>query len=484
MESKSLSQVNISGKFYLPKYLIPCLVFLFLCIIYSIPNRAVNADEGWISETAYHIVNEGAPRSDLMFDLTNNNISLVVFHRLYVYLESVSIFFFGYSLSSIRLVSLVFELLTLILFWKFAKYNSNTDFRKQSVLLSIAIFLAAPVSLQYSYIARPEVVVTLLGFASFFFLCRRCYCFNYIIAGLIAGAAMLTHMNGVVYVATGFVFLLFEKSYRKAALFALSALVAFLPYIIPIISNYDLFLTQMRSPLILNKTDLSILRPFTSVFSEHQRLFRNYETIPLSILIILSFVTSWKSLISEHKQLTIYTLILFCVVGMIVEDKTSKYSFYTLPFSALIIAYSAPSIPALRPALKRILSFAICLFAASSLISLYTIVSNKEYPSELNNQIASQIPKGSTVIAPMNFLFNELPNYRTICNYRVRMDVGEKPSVSELYRCCNDYSSDYIVLNKYGERIDDPIDLFDTVAIDKYFTIVAFNDDFQILKRR
>jgi hypothetical protein len=332
------------------------------------------------------------------------------------------------------------------------------------------------------------MMVTLFGFASFMLLFHYSLQADWkyvLFAGVCAGAAMMAHLNGAIFIGSGIIMLAFRRKYLLSIVFGLAAVLVLTPYIIDVTTNFDLFKLQISNPYVTSKSQLNVFTPLLNLSREHQRLFRKPEIILPMMLFLCSLIVCWKDTRHGRKFLRAYCMLLMVLFGMLVEDKTVKYSTYLAPFWAIVIVDAASVLTAKRTIWKA--SFGI-LASGFILFSLYyqtQDILNKEQYVPMNRTIGSYLPNGAWCVAPLNFMFNEIEQVNIVSNELVRLETSNQPTSDNLAAFCDRKHAPYLIFNKYGERIDDITDLkTDRSHVLTLFDIVVENDDFTVLRRK
>ena len=86
--------------------LLLCLQIAFF--IYSLFIRNVDIDDAWLGEHAYWLAKEGHARSELMRGWFLQEVRLLIHHKLMTLLGMVFIKFFGFSVYTLKSVSLLY----------------------------------------------------------------------------------------------------------------------------------------------------------------------------------------------------------------------------------------------------------------------------------------------------------------------------------------------------------------------------------------
>lgn len=391
----------------------------------------------------------------------------------------------------------------------FYKYQQKylADVTSFQLFMSISLVLAMHEFFYFAKVARPEMLVTMLGFLSFYLLKKYLSTGKYwliCLAGFAAGLAMLAHLNGVIFVASGFIFLFFplngneplEFSWKgflrrildrrkifASLLFLAAAIVAFSPYLLDVLWHFDIFKIQMFSPLVIPKTSFTLLKPLINLSREHQRLFRRPEIIIPSVLFFFHLITNRKKIFnSEVRDLTIYTLLLMVFLGLVVEEKTIKYSTYLIPFWGILISQSIATMDTKRKVMVSLNTiFLILLFTAGLYWQGKSVFEKEEY-SQFNKSIADKIPQNSTCVAPMNFIFNEIEHYKILSDYMVGYEGFGNITIKSMLEFCRKNQCEYVVFNKYYDRWEYLHDYNEIDSLLAHFEIIAVTNDFVVLK--
>ena len=224
-----------------------------ILLILSIPFYKMNGDEAWCAEQAYFMSMKGYSTSNLFTGFDLQNVRIVVQHKLFIYLGAALFRLFHFGLFVFRLIPICSFILLLVFFLRYQKIFLP-DTGKLQLFLSIAVLLSIREFFYLAKVARPEMLVTVLGFLSYYFLVKYSGTEEYWLAGaagLFAGLAMLAHLNGSIFIATGLTILLIRKKPLSCLLFCAMALIAFLPYLIDVYFHYQIFLIQISNPYII-----------------------------------------------------------------------------------------------------------------------------------------------------------------------------------------------------------------------------------------
>lgn len=399
---------------------------------FSLWQRSPDVDDAWIGEHAYWMAEKGYVKSELMHGITMQDTRHIVHHKFFTLNGALFISILGFSLYSIKSVSLVWLFVFLLIFIGYVRRKMGNDAAWFVLLLTIAnafIF-------QYSFVYRPEIVVMTLGFLSYLFL-ERYFTeeggYKYLaISGLFAGLAAATHLNGLIFMAAGAVLLLMRKRFKASAIFSLLTLPAFAVYFYDFTSQYGLsfWLYQINDSPALHKTSIlpSSLAFLGKLFNEHLRFFHSPKEISLSLLFLFMLMVNFKKLKTEGNLLK-YLMLLIIFLSLVAVHTTSKYMLLYLPYILLIIIrtltyfyqYRQSSLP-LKWGLTVKKAFQISLV----LLGLFLItnmvwntgIALKKFDPTRNRQLSEKYMGSQTgnlnILAPMTFIFNEIGHFKRI----------------------------------------------------------------------
>jgi hypothetical protein len=253
-----------------------------------------------------------------------------------------------------------------------------------------------------------------------------------------------------------------------------SAALPLLPYALDIIAHSELVRLQLANPIVADKTSFGILTPLVNLLNEHKRLFRTIEIIPISVLFVLSLLPSFRNRSPESKLFYSYSVLLVVLHGMLTPDKLTRYGIVLFPFFAIAAAFAIRTMIAReRSSDRRTLSSPLLSSLPSHFFNLFlailvgyglyyagsTSFSKKEDVVALNRQIARVVPAGSRVVAPMNFLFNEIGNYHIIALRYANYQNSSRLTLDSLLAFAARHRADAILFNRYQAHDEGIIDL-------------------------
>ena len=456
------------------KILIALTLLLFA---FSLWQRSPDIDDAWIGEHAYWMAKIGHVKSELMHGITNQENRHIVHHKLFTLNGALFISIFGFSLMTIKSVSLLWLGIFLLIFIRYVKKELGSD----SAWFAFLLITINALVFQYSFVFRPEIMVMTLGFVSYLFIEKSFKQSNntklLIFSGLFAGLAAATHLNGLIFMAAGFLLLLWHKRYKATIIFAASTLPAFAIYFYDFTQefNFNYWIYQINDSPALYKSSIlpSSFKFLAKLLNEHLRFFHSPKEISLSLLFLFTLIVNFRKLKSD-KNLLKYLLLLILLLSLIAMHTTSKYILLYLPFISLIIIRSFHDFYTNRES-KEILKWKFTNRTAYrwslALLGLFVAVhfswnvntASEKFNPVKNREFAEKHFGKQTdnlnILAPMTFIFNEIDNFN-----RIQSDLG----ITELHKAG---------LPVYGVGL---LNLADSLNIDYLVVTDEYRDRFLI----
>lgn len=461
----------------------------FILLAVSIPDHYIHLDEAWIGEQAHALAHDGSVRSELFDGFAGNGERIVVYHRLFVLAGAAMIDLFGWGIGALRVVPLAcgLVLLGLVAFYVRRVRRASTE----QALGAIALVLIVPLDFEYVKVYRPEMMAAMFGLAGMLLLHRRGPAtpwWMHAAAGAGAGLATLAHPYGAVYAVAGFAWLLLARRWGGAALFALAGVAVLIPAALDVAAHYDLFREQLSNPLVAEKTTLSPMSPLVNLAKEHQRLFRNSRTIPISALFVLSIAAWIPRRRVEPRPDIAYTLLLVAAVGAIVQDKVDRYGILLFPFFAIVVASFVHAIATGAIASKVVRAtgaLLVVLLAATGLaFQARTAFTEKARVAELNAAVARAMPEGSSAVVPMSFIFDEIDRYDLAATKLAAIRCGGAPTAACVLELMRERDADFFVVTRHGTEEESIRDGAQLRILDSALATVAATADYRIWRRR
>jgi hypothetical protein len=300
-----------------------------------------------------------------------------------------------------------------------------------------------------------------MGFASFLFLYTPGVTTRPkpLAAGVLAGMAALTHLNGLIYLMAGAIWLFTRTGWRAAIMFGVFGFLTLSLYGLDALldGNVSVLLNQFfHDPATqqnLNLTDkLSVMADY------HQIFFHSQNEAALSILVILC-VVSFRKKISLTQPVLLYTVLLVLSFWVLTKSDTDIYFLLFLPWLAILSAeWLLTYLPAQPRWQKKVAQGLLFFYLVVSINQIrVVVVENSTTPNreKHNALLASYMPRHQTnIIAPIEFFFGQIDNYqiRGLTYYYLLERVGKKIPLSTFFQLAAQEKVAYII-SDYGQNV-------------------------------
>jgi hypothetical protein len=409
------------------------LVLLTALYIFSLPGRTPDIDDAWIGEHAYWLAHTGKVKSELMRGITQQEDYLIVHHKLLTLHGALFIKVFGFSLYSLKSLSLSYFILFLVIFFLYT-VRIKKIFSFFDWIVAMILLITFPWIFKYSFLYRPEMMLMTFGFLSFILIERhpffpRAGIWFPILSGMASGLAVVTHLNGLVVAGAGFVYLLFNKDWRSLVYYSLGTMVILPVYFYDFNTNYgwSYWVYQMtESPALDSVPDAPlVLQPFLNLFEEHRRYFHNPKIIVFTIFIYTTISVKLKYLWRNHRSVVLYTALYMVLLGLIGIHKSRQYILMFFPLLLMLTTISLKAL-AVDVAVKSSKLFSVKIITVIIIGALFIGVSSyynirlstEKFHAAENRTLSEKYfnPPYDTcnIIAPMTFIFDEIEHYNRI----------------------------------------------------------------------
>ncbi len=435
-------------------------------------------DDAWLGEHSYWLLKDGEVKTKLMTGIAGGDERLILHHKLFTIQGAAVIALFGFSLTALKSISLLY-LLFLVFGLFLIRKNKLWFTSSESFWIALLILLANPIVFEFSYVFRPEIMLAFLGFLSGILIIKKkdqkITKHEALLSGLIAGLAFSTHLNASIYIAAGFLFLLLKKEWINAVIFALGSILTSLIYFYDFQSfnDFNLWIHQLTFIPSGNSKSGIFYTLFMSVVDEQRRFFHSPKEISFTLLAFFSILFSWKNIKSQQRDLLFYLVLLMLAMSVLALNKTSKYLIMIMPF---LISLLGNGIWTTIQVKNRVQTPMIWILLGIYLITslIYSLdLSRKKYDPDINSKI-SEVYAGTTsneirVLAPMEFIFNEIGKYDRIISL---MSIHERQKLEpdlkgkNFLRKADEEHIQLMLIPEYYQKklILDSFSLNDTVA--------------------
>lgn len=393
-------------------YRLPLIGGAIFILLFSFAffEREIHNDEAWIGQQVLSLVVDGTITSELFRDLPPLDQEIVVYHKLLVWAGSTSSLVFGWGLYSLRAISAISGLVLLLLILTVLRRRLSA----KVAAFTILILMFAPIYWEQMLEFRPEALLVLCGFTGFLVLWHAVETESYVlylIAGILSGLAGLAHAFGFACVIAGIVAVIAARRWKGAVLFGIAGVTAFLPYLSGYISQPELFRQQLlENQAMTTSFDFKWWHVISNLLTEHKRVLRKPEVIGITISFLLSLLLISRDQWRKYRFLMIYLATLFVLIGASPLPKFTRYMIPLVPPMAVIIAQVWENLAegkaqGRRWAAVMFLIWQVVFFSYGTYALLHEAVPDDINQLQTNESIKVEIPEGSAVIAPFDFVF-------------------------------------------------------------------------------
>ncbi len=463
------------------KFLIIGLIFIAALFLYSLWQRVPDVDDAWIGEHAYWLAEKGYVKSELMHGITGQHIRHIVHHKLFTLNGWAFIKLFGFSLMTLKSVSLLWLAIFLFVFFRY----SIEKLDRKVAWLGMLLLAANAFIFQYSFVFRPEIMVLTLGFISFIGVEKYLSYGNkwlVVLAGISAGLAASAHLNGLIFIGAGSLVLLWKRKPIASVILAFSSLIGLAVYFYDFSAayNFKYWYYQLNDSPALHKSSVipSSVQYLLKILREHLRFFHSPKEIVMSLLMLFAIIVNFKDLKNNTIYLHYLVLLVF-LLSLISVHTTSKYLLLYLPVIMLIMLRSLGRIwrgEVEKPRLvtdpdKQIKVAGVLLLLYFGVHLTYDVlISVNKYDTEKNAAITERyFPENTSqlnILAPMEFVFNEIPKYNRIQSDLSIAEMQKRNEIngSSFFSLMDSLQIDGIILSdeykrKFGLMVMDEEDL-------------------------
>lgn len=407
--------------FYHRKTLLFILIFGCIAFIISMWQRYAYIDDCFFGEQAYWLAKDGIVRTKTIQAGLGWEERLFVYHKLNIWIGAQIIKTLGWSVYYFKTFTLIVYLSFFFVLKKYLQID-RSRFPDLTYLLVCLFIFINPLTFIYGFTYRPEILVMVTGFVSFMALEKvrtsdsRSFLWI-IIAGITAGLAFLTHLNGLIFAVSGFFYLVIYRKYRFLIPYLFSCGIIMFFYFIDLLppGNMARFLAQINNwpddvaGNFHSKSNV-IIGVFVKLSTEHQRFFWSDRVFAFSILFFLSVLLAFKHLKETHRPLLVYTAMLILWLNLLGSQIAERYLLYYFPMMALLIALSVLYFLKQRQFLKlSVVSIILLVQIGLTAKHWLSIMNENSDFVTVNKELRNAIPAESEIIlAPYTFIYNEM----------------------------------------------------------------------------
>lgn len=434
--------MNSTNKRFLFIVLIPLITLTGLTYV----NRFPTGDDAWFAEQSYWFQKEGVIRSEFFRGILGWENQILVSHKLFLIFGASLIKIFGFGLPTIQFVGFIFFLILCIELTNYIYQDTEHD-RIFYILLLLILVFSNRLLIRLSFENRPELMVAVLGFSSF--LCLQSNQTNLrkaAYAGLLAGLALLCHLNGVIYLIAGAVIYLYKRRYKEFVLFSIVGGLTSLAYFIDVMQareGFSVWYYQFRhDPAVQQafgwQSKLIVMLTYPRLF------FDSPEQAALTLLFVFMLWQQRKFIGQLPSVLAAYSATIFIAFWIVTKHGSGSYMPLFMPFMFIIIYELYKRQPFMNWGLKIVLLAYFIIGIYGTIEIIYKNYTLGNFPSVYKN-LRTYIPKKSIGLVPLTFFFNEYEQYnRLLCHENFHNDSD---SVNAIANWANERKVDFLLMD-------------------------------------
>ena len=450
-------KIIFNGASKLKLIVCPLLILGALVFISSAFTRDITLDDAYFAEQSYWFEKNGYVKSELFRGVLNWEERSFVYHKLHVWQGALLIKLAGWSpyyFKSLPILYLVFFIFLARLYFS----GFITEDRIVYCFFLFLLFIHTFIS-QYGFEFRPEIMIMTVGFASFLGI-RGGLVHNrssfILLAGIMAGAAALFHLNGLIFIIAGTGLLVFNKAYRPLLIFVIASSLSFSLYFLELIpgDNLSQYIYQFRNDPAINKDRLDALGWVFKIVSAPKRHFSHVYEASFTILFLFALIINWKEIrkSTELKQILVYLLFLELTLSLISPGSKTMYLTYYIPYMLIVIS-STFYLTLSQDRFRKVFYFLLFLFAGTHIGHTYGLsFKNKHDMVDTNATIVEKyrINKSHKILAPENFIFNEIHNATIQGLTSVMLSSGTHvfSTLENILEYADQNNKDYVILEE------------------------------------
>lgn len=389
------------------------LVLLLVAIAATAYRRYVHFDDAWFAEQSYWLLHQGWVRSEFFRGYNGWENRIYVFHKLFIYTGAVVMWLAGMSLATTKLLTSLCAALTGWLIWRYTRRGAVEE-----QWLAVLLYLGCGTLIRYFCVNRPEMMCMMLGFASYLALDRpggKPPRVGW--AGVLAGLAALTHLNGLIYLMAGSLWLLIRAGWRPTLWFGVIGGVTVSLYGLDAVLNGQVnTLIQQFIHDPATQANFRLLDKLKVMLSYHQLLFHSVGEVPLSVLVVLCAWVFRRSM-GWSQPVVLYLVLLLTMFWILTKSNFDFYYLLFVPWLVLVTAHALIAYGPTRPIWQQRTAQGLLIgyFLLSLVCVVRVLIENYTKPrvEAYNARLAQYMPRKQTkIIAPITFFYGQMDQYR------------------------------------------------------------------------
>ncbi|WP_413587454.1 ArnT family glycosyltransferase [Bdellovibrio sp. HCB274] len=423
--------------------------------MFSLIGRRIHIDEAVLAEPTYWLAKNGFLRSEGLRGWQGAEEHFFFTHKLYLYVGSLFVKLFGWSVYSIKATSL-FYFLALVTAWSFVFKRLQAS--KEHFVVFCLLLLTNAHIYELSFVYRPEIAVAF--YATLTFLCIHRFLHQnqkvfVLLAGVTAALAIGHHLNGVVVPGAACILLLWHRRIVPMLAFGCIATLGFLFHLMEVknIADINMLIGQFKNMQDIGTGHFSFWHYPLNILNEQQRFLHSPKEIAFTLLSLTAIFFGRKLIWQKHKDLAIYTIAGILCLAIIAHGKDTKYLVLFMPF---IVFMATESLPLAFKAHRNVLTALVVLFVVVQWTYNAELTFNKEHRPQEYSALIGDLPEGMHLLGPVYFVFDAVPKYRyqTFISYQFQASHKHFEMTAEgLNAALDQHDINAVIFDKeFGER--------------------------------
>ncbi|QIP14871.1 hypothetical protein G8759_20735 [Spirosoma aureum] len=459
------------------------LSILVLLTTLTYYHRAPTGDDAWFAEQSYWLQKDGIIRSEFFNGILGWENQLLVSHKLFLVFGAGLMNVFGFQLPTVQFVGLVsfIAIIAEITVYLYKKEQSATS---RNILLILILIFSNRLLVKMSFENRPELMLAALGFSSFLCLQAKSVTVSKsLLAGVLAGMAMLCHLNGIIYLIAGLGTLLYFRQYKNASYFALAGSFTGLLYFSDILlaeNGFSTWYYQFRNdPATQNafgwRSKLLVLLTFPKLF------FESPEQASLSLLLAFLIGHQRAYLKQLPSALSVFSILLVTSFWLLTKHGSGTYLPLFMPFMLVLIYELYRIKPFKNWALAGVLATYFIIGIYGTIEIILQNFSN-DYLPVAYQKLREHIPADEKGLVPLTYFFNEYERHPYLLsheNYKYHSIPTNNPP-AHMANWAHQRGTGFILMD-YQYRSEDFYPKPGTVTL-PFFRLTYFDGRFAIYR--
>jgi len=407
-----------------------CAVVLSAALA-TLIGRPPAYDDAWFLEQAWFVANEGQLRSELFRGMLGWEQWVYITQKAGVLLTALFVRLLGPVPLAAQIPGLLYAIVCNIVLVAWLRRVRPGD--RTTVLVATTLLWANGAFVDFAFLVRPEPIVAALALASCgalqgVFVPHWRPLASAALAGALAGATPLFHLNGAMVIAAGGLVLVLQRQWSRAVAYSIAALAVASLYVVDAVVRGDLawMVHQFRfDPATAGST--SLVDKLATIARVHKIFLHGPAQITMTgALLLAAFVfrrdretTENASTNDPVRGLLRHAGVLLVVFVVLLNRPAHMYALLFCPFAmaAFAVAHVRARAPD-RAGLRRVVAVLFVVAVGAGIgHHVRLVVENANARDELrhNEAIAGRLPKRNVaVVAPVHFVYGQLPHFRIL----------------------------------------------------------------------